>query len=340
MNIEKLKEVFKKYVEKYDMTDKNIIRKFYHSYRVMDLCMMLADDNNFNKEDMEIAILIGLLHDYARFEQWTKFGTYNDLISIDHGDLAVKKLFDEYAVLSADFPVQVGFQRLNLLQHGVDGIFGFLLGRTLRGNSQRTAAVGSIGCKRGIGLLVDQRKQFGFQRRFPNAKGLNHPIMDAVVGALFQIGQCALVEHRLHFKRRAGQADDDFSVFLQRKTGCGAAMVVKDGSPGRHIGLLAVVFRHNRIVFPESFFQRVHAGLMQNQFIVQGLAGDFLGHVVLCRAKTTGGDDQVAVFEGELNHVFQSFRVIADSIVIHHVDAQQIQLLREKYCVGVGNLPE
>lgn len=94
-----MKEVFRKYVEKYDMTDNAIIRKFYHSYRVMDLCSLIARDNKFNEEDIELAMLIGLLHDYSRFEQWTEFGTYSDLDSVDHGDLAVLRLFNDNEIV-------------------------------------------------------------------------------------------------------------------------------------------------------------------------------------------------------------------------------------------------
>jgi len=42
MNIEKLKEMFKLHVSKYDISDTAISRKLYHSYRVMDYCMLLA----------------------------------------------------------------------------------------------------------------------------------------------------------------------------------------------------------------------------------------------------------------------------------------------------------
>lgn len=99
MNIEELKEKFKKHVEKYDMNETAIIRKFYHSYRVMDYCMLLAKYNNFNEDDTKIAMLVGLLHDYARFEQWTKYKTYSDIDSIDHGDLAVERLFDDNEIV-------------------------------------------------------------------------------------------------------------------------------------------------------------------------------------------------------------------------------------------------
>ncbi|MBR6690528.1 MAG: HD domain-containing protein [Bacilli bacterium] len=94
MDIESLKEIFKNYVKNYDMNELAIIRKYYHSYRVMDLCIYIANKNNFSEKDTQISTLVGLLHDYARFEQWTKYKTYSDLNSIDHGDLAVKKLFD------------------------------------------------------------------------------------------------------------------------------------------------------------------------------------------------------------------------------------------------------
>lgn len=99
MNIELIKEKFDDYVKSYDMDDHMIALKYYHSYRVMDLCAMIAKENNFDEDDMNIALLTGLLHDYARFEQWTKYKTYNDIKSIDHGDLAVLKLFDNNEIV-------------------------------------------------------------------------------------------------------------------------------------------------------------------------------------------------------------------------------------------------
>ena len=94
MNIEGLKETFKTYLENFDMNEFAIKMKYEHSLRVMDFCIFIAKENNFNDKDMEISTLVGLLHDYARFDQWTKYKTYSDLKSIDHGDLAVEKLFD------------------------------------------------------------------------------------------------------------------------------------------------------------------------------------------------------------------------------------------------------
>ena len=41
----------------------------------------------FENEKIELATLIGLLHDIGRFEQFKIYQTYSDLESIDHGDL-------------------------------------------------------------------------------------------------------------------------------------------------------------------------------------------------------------------------------------------------------------
>ena len=94
MDISKIKEEFKKHFKKYDVNEPAIIRKYYHSIRVMDISRIIAKYAGFNDNDAEIAAIVGLLHDYARFEQWTKYGTYSDLKSIDHGDLAVEMLFE------------------------------------------------------------------------------------------------------------------------------------------------------------------------------------------------------------------------------------------------------
>ncbi len=93
MNKIKVKKKFREHVNKYDLKVPEISRKLYHSFRVMNLCELISKYYNFSEEDNEIAIIVGLLHDYARFEQWDKFGTFSDIKSVDHGDLGVKRLF-------------------------------------------------------------------------------------------------------------------------------------------------------------------------------------------------------------------------------------------------------
>lgn len=89
MNIEKAKEEFLKYTNKFDINEEAIKRKIEHSLRVMEISKKLAKQIGLSEEDVNLATLIGLLHDIARFEQYTLFKTYNDLNSIDHGDFGV-----------------------------------------------------------------------------------------------------------------------------------------------------------------------------------------------------------------------------------------------------------
>lgn len=92
IDLEKAKEEFLKYVGTYDETLDKIDLKKWHSLRVMEISKNIAISMNLNKEDIEIATVIGLLHDIARFEQYTKYRTFSDLDSFDHGDYGVEIL--------------------------------------------------------------------------------------------------------------------------------------------------------------------------------------------------------------------------------------------------------
>lgn len=67
IKIEKAKEEFCKYRNLFDKENKNIERKFIHTMNVMYLCEVIAKNLNLNKEEIELAKLIGLLQDIARF---------------------------------------------------------------------------------------------------------------------------------------------------------------------------------------------------------------------------------------------------------------------------------
>lgn len=68
VNLEKSKEEFLKYTENYDLENESIKRKQLHSLRVMRISKEIASGLNLNDDEKQIAILIGLLHDIARFE--------------------------------------------------------------------------------------------------------------------------------------------------------------------------------------------------------------------------------------------------------------------------------
>ena len=85
---------FEKYIKNYDLNNKEIKKKYLHSYRVMNLSKKYATLLNYNKHDIELATIIGLLHDIGRFEQFKIYHTYDDSISIDHASYGVKILFE------------------------------------------------------------------------------------------------------------------------------------------------------------------------------------------------------------------------------------------------------
>lgn len=86
-DIKKSKDEFMKYTNNYDIENENIERKIYHSLRVMEISKKIATNMGLENEKIELATLIGLLHDIGRFEQFKIYQTYSDLESIDHGDL-------------------------------------------------------------------------------------------------------------------------------------------------------------------------------------------------------------------------------------------------------------
>ena len=83
---------FKIYTKQFDTKDKNIDRKIYHSIRVMEVSKDIATRLNLTQEQIEIASIIGLLHDIGRFDQYKIHQTYGDLESFDHGDYGVEIL--------------------------------------------------------------------------------------------------------------------------------------------------------------------------------------------------------------------------------------------------------
>ena len=95
MDINKSKEVIKRYVEKYDVKNERIQGKIVHIQKVAENAKKIAEDLKLEKEDIQLAELIGLLHDIGRFEQLKRYNTYLDNKSVNHGELGVEILFQD-----------------------------------------------------------------------------------------------------------------------------------------------------------------------------------------------------------------------------------------------------
>lgn len=92
MNAEK---EFKEYAAQFKGTDNKINVKIKHTYGVVQIAEYIAKELNLSNEDIELAKLIGLLHDIGRFEQAVKYDNYEDYNTIDHADFGVKLLFED-----------------------------------------------------------------------------------------------------------------------------------------------------------------------------------------------------------------------------------------------------
>ncbi len=84
------------YVARYYSSDADfqdhILLKKKHSLRVAALSGVIARELGLAYEEILLAKIIGLLHDIARFEQYTRFQTFNDKISFDHGEFGAQLL--------------------------------------------------------------------------------------------------------------------------------------------------------------------------------------------------------------------------------------------------------
>lgn len=95
INIEEAKEEFIRYTEKFNLEDGNIKRKQQHSLRVMKISEQIAKNLKLQEEQIQLATLIGLLHDIGRFKQYTEIGSGDNLEGFDHGDYGAEILFEK-----------------------------------------------------------------------------------------------------------------------------------------------------------------------------------------------------------------------------------------------------
>ena len=83
----KATEEFLEYVNQFNNLNKKIVLKKNHTLRVVSLCEEIARELKLSQEEIELVKLCGLLHDIGRFEQINRYDSYDDLSTLDHGDV-------------------------------------------------------------------------------------------------------------------------------------------------------------------------------------------------------------------------------------------------------------
>ncbi len=95
IDLDNCKKVFKEYLKDYDVNKGEIKLKIVHTYGVIDKSELIAKNLKLSNEQIELAKLIGLLHDIGRFEQRQKFKEFEDFKSMNHAEYGVKVLFED-----------------------------------------------------------------------------------------------------------------------------------------------------------------------------------------------------------------------------------------------------
>ncbi|MBO4336715.1 MAG: HD domain-containing protein [Lachnospiraceae bacterium] len=91
----RIRRAFKEYTDRYDPSDIKISLKIDHTYRVAENAEIIAQDLGLDEDGIFLAFAMGMLHDFGRFEQVKKYGTFIDRKSVDHAELGADLLFHE-----------------------------------------------------------------------------------------------------------------------------------------------------------------------------------------------------------------------------------------------------
>mgnify|MGYP001127006209 CR=1 FL=1 len=84
IDFEKSQESFKEYLKDYDLENGSIKLKIRHTYEVVKKSEYIATGLELDKENIELAKIIALLHDIGRFEQIKEFNEFDDKIILDN----------------------------------------------------------------------------------------------------------------------------------------------------------------------------------------------------------------------------------------------------------------
>lgn len=93
--LEQIETKLKEHLLTYDLTKSRIAQKIDHTFKTKIVNNQIAISLGLLGRDLYLSNVIALFHDYARFEQIKLFDTYNDLNSLDHGDLGATLLIEK-----------------------------------------------------------------------------------------------------------------------------------------------------------------------------------------------------------------------------------------------------
>lgn len=94
MDRDRVINAFTKYTETFDKTNHQIRNKINHTWHVAENSEFIASKLIASNTGIDLAWLIGVLHDIGRFEQVKQTQGYTDTVSLDHAQFGVDLLFE------------------------------------------------------------------------------------------------------------------------------------------------------------------------------------------------------------------------------------------------------
>ena len=105
-DLDNLKQWFYRYVQSFYSSDpivqKVLVLKEKHSLRVCNEMLDIGKKLDLSNASLRLAETMALFHDIGRFEQFTRYQTFVDRKSENHGELGVKVLQQEKALAALD----------------------------------------------------------------------------------------------------------------------------------------------------------------------------------------------------------------------------------------------
>jgi hypothetical protein len=90
------KSRFSQYVNSISTTDsfvqEHLDLKAEHTFRVAGNIFEIARNSGLPENEIQLAVILALVHDIGRFQQFVQFGTFDDNLSVNHAELGVRIL--------------------------------------------------------------------------------------------------------------------------------------------------------------------------------------------------------------------------------------------------------
>lgn len=89
-----IKDTFIQYTNQYNASDIRVRLKVEHTFHVASISERIAQSLKLSPSDIDLAWILGMFHDIARFEQLKQYDTFIDSQSVDHAEFGADLLFN------------------------------------------------------------------------------------------------------------------------------------------------------------------------------------------------------------------------------------------------------